>query len=114
VSDAVVTVIIWRCSTVARSAIASAIISCIMIRGIIRAAPATIVQGLAGGGFAAAPVMAATIVVRIMIGWIIHTATLHRAQRARSTITSAVIVRIMICEIICAATAIHGALHATK
>ena len=32
----------------------------------------------------------------------------------RSAIASAVIVRIMICEIICAATAIHGALHATK
>jgi hypothetical protein len=50
--------------------------------------------------------MPATIVVRIMIRWIIGTATFHRAQRARSTITSAVIVRIMICEIICAATAI--------
>jgi hypothetical protein len=58
--------------------------------------------------------MPATIVVRIMIRWIIGTVTFHRAQRARSTITSAVIVRIMICEIICAATAIHGALHATK
>jgi len=79
VSDAGVTVIIWSCSTVARSAIAPAIIACIVIRGIIRAAPATIVQGLAGGGFAAAPMMAATIVIRVMVSWIIRTATIHPA-----------------------------------
>ena len=62
VSDAGVTVIIRRrsYSTVARSAIASAIIPCIVIRGIIRTAPATIVQGLAVGGFAVAPMMAAS------------------------------------------------------
>jgi len=77
VSDAVVTVIIWRCSTVARSPVASAIISCIVIRGIIRTAPATIVQGLAVGGFAVAPMMAAAIVIRVMVSWIIRTATIH-------------------------------------
>jgi hypothetical protein len=59
-------------------AVVTAIIPCIVIRGIIRSAPATIVQGLAIGGFAVAPMMAATIVVRIMVGWIIHPATIHR------------------------------------
>ena len=79
VSDAGVTVIIRRrsYSTVARSTIASAIIPCIVIRGIIRTAPATIVQGLAVGGFAVAPMMAAAIVIRFMVSWIIRTATIH-------------------------------------
>jgi hypothetical protein len=103
VSDAVVTVIIWSCSTVARSAIAPAIIACIVIRGIIRAAPATIVQGLAGGGFAAAPMMAATIVVRIMIGWIIYTTT-----NVPPTVPTAIVIRVMVSWIIRTAT-IHPA-----
>jgi len=99
VSDAVVTVIIWRCSTIARSPVASAIISCIVIRGIIRTAPATIVQGLAGGGFAAAPLMAATIVVRIMIGWVIHTTT-----NVPPTVPTAIVIRIMVSWVIRTAT----------
>jgi hypothetical protein len=77
VSDTVVTVIIWRrsCPTLTRSAIASAVVSCIVISGVVRAAPTTVTQGLGSG--AASSMMPATIVVRIMIRWIIHTATLH-------------------------------------
>jgi len=131
VSDTVVAVIIWHRSwcrtTLIRSAIASAIISCIVICGIIRAAPATIVQGLAGGGLAAAPMMAATIVVRIMVGWIIHAATnvpptvaaaiiirVMVGRIVRTAMTSAIIIRIVICPLNCTATAINRALHPTK
>jgi hypothetical protein len=95
--------IIWSCSTAARSAIASAIIACIVIRGIIRTAPATIVQGLAGGGFAATPVMAATIVVRIVIGSIIYTTT-----KVPPPMATAIVVRVMVSCIIRTAT-IHPA-----
>ena len=102
-SDAVVTVIMSSCSTLTRSAIASAIISCIVIRGIIRAAPATIVQGLAGGGLAAVPMMAATIVVRIMIDWIIYTTT-----NVPPTVPAAIVIRVMVSWIIRTAT-IHSA-----
>jgi hypothetical protein len=47
-----------------------------VISGVVRAAPTTVTQGLGSG--VVSSMMAATIVVRIMIGWIIHTATLHR------------------------------------
>ena len=84
-------VVILHRPTLVRSAIASAIIACIVICGIIRAAPATIVQGLAGGGFSAVPMMAATIVVRIMVGWIIH---------AAMSVTPAVAAAILHCVVV--------------
>ena len=58
-------------------AVVTAIIPCIVIRGIIHPAPATIVQGPAIGGFAVAPMMAAAIVTRVMVSWIIRTASIH-------------------------------------
>ena len=66
-----------ECPTLTRSAIASAVVSCIVICRVVRAAPTTVTQGLGSG--AASSMMPATIVVRIMIGRIIYAASIDRA-----------------------------------